>query len=85
MAEKPAFGMAYRCPCTVLHRYGGDLLYSLSVSLGQSKTMQTMQNSSHKEKEFNEVLTETCTKLNTKCHASIKGLLKKDSESPHFN
>ena len=66
--------------------YEGDLVHALSVSLGQAK----IQSVSHKEKEqkeeekFNTALTETCLKLNAKCHASIKTLIKKNSLNPHL-
>ena len=43
-----------------------------------------MQSSSHREKDFNKTLTEACTKLNAKCHASIKARIKEDAESPHL-
>ncbi len=59
--------MAYRCSVkrtgTVLYRYGGDLFYALTVSLGEART---------RNPEFKDNLSVVCLDLNKKFHSTIK-------------
>ena len=58
--------MAYRCSVkrtgTVLYRYGGDLFYALTVSLGEART---------RNPEFKDNLSVVCLDLNKKFHSTI--------------
>ena len=54
----------------MLYRYGGDLFYALSISLGEARTKGID-------------ISEVCTHLNAKCHTIIKDLIQEDAASPH--
>ena len=74
---------------TVLYRYGGDLLHSLNIALGQHRLNQQLHNrlvpteTKVAENEANEprsITKDACIYLNDKVHTYISDLIKQDSQ-----
>ena len=73
--------MAYKCSIpkygTLIYRYGGDLIHSLTIALGQSN--HNPINGS----DDDIMLTKVCQNTNSKLHDQINKLLQSDSQQSH--
>jgi len=71
--------MAYRCSIpkygTLVYHYGGDLIYALTVALGQCHHTNTAIADSVDDT----MLTQVCKGINSKLHAQVNKLITSDS------
>ena len=74
--------MTYRCAKpkygTLIYRYGGDLVHSLTVALGQAQSISVGG-----PIDDDSMLTQVCQTLNSKLHHQINKMISKDSLDPH--
>ena len=74
--------MTYRCAIpkygTLIYRYGGDLVRSLTVAVGQAQPTDPSETN-----DSDSMLTEVCQTLNSKLRHHIKMMISDDSLDPH--
>ena len=72
----------YRCAIpkygTLIYRYGGDLVRSLTVALGQAQPTSPSETN-----DSDSMLTEVCQTLNSKLRHQINKMISDDSLDPH--